>query len=270
MRGRFGTKPKLVKWAYTGVIRPKLTYACMNWCNSIVHEYQKVELRKLDRLACRAAATIGRTTPQAALNLILDITPLHLHIQELALSAYARLGPVLGVPWQTENAGRYTPHLWYLNTLLEKLSLELPDTDACQEEIYDRHFQINYDSFDGTRKHRQHSEYTIYTDGSKTKHGSGAGFAVYYKKECIESRAFSLPQGCTVFQAEIPAIGTAAEYLLGSFSPKYVKFLSDSQAALLALANHRFTAQTVLDTARALDLSDRSYSQASMGQGTLG
>jgi AraC-like DNA-binding protein len=32
-----------------------------------------------------------------------------------------------------------------------------------------------------------------------------------------------------------------------------VKFLSDSQAALLALANHRFTAQTVLDTARALE-----------------
>ena len=25
MRGTFNTKPKLVKWAYTGVVRPKLT-----------------------------------------------------------------------------------------------------------------------------------------------------------------------------------------------------------------------------------------------------
>ena len=73
MRGTFGTKTKLVKWAYTGVIRPKLTYACMAWNSGLVFNYQKKELNQLDRLACRAAVTIDRTTPQAALNIILDI-----------------------------------------------------------------------------------------------------------------------------------------------------------------------------------------------------
>jgi hypothetical protein len=100
MRGTFGTKPKLVKWAYTGVVRPKLTYVCMTWSNGLIFDYQMKELKKLDRLACREAVTLNRTTPQAALNLMLDITPIHLHIQELAIAAFARLEPVLGHPWR--------------------------------------------------------------------------------------------------------------------------------------------------------------------------
>lgn len=33
VRHTFGPKPKLVKWVYTGVIRPKLLYACQAWAN---------------------------------------------------------------------------------------------------------------------------------------------------------------------------------------------------------------------------------------------
>ena len=29
LRGMHAPKPKLSKWAYTGVVRPKLLYACM-------------------------------------------------------------------------------------------------------------------------------------------------------------------------------------------------------------------------------------------------
>ena len=36
MRGTFATKPKLVKWAYTGVIRPKLTF--FNWADGQFYE----------------------------------------------------------------------------------------------------------------------------------------------------------------------------------------------------------------------------------------
>ena len=187
MRGTFNTKPKLVKWAYTGVVRPKLTYASIAWCNGLFYEYQNKELYKLDRLACRAMATLSKTTPQAALNIMFDLVPLHLHIQELAISAYNRLEAVIGVPWEPVNRTKKAPHLWYLKQLLDKYCLTLPATDACQENIWDRNFVINTDSFDGTRKHRQHSEYTIYTDGSKTSGGVGAGFVVYYRKELIHT-----------------------------------------------------------------------------------
>ena len=32
-------KPKLIKWIYTGVIRPKLTYACLIWGNKMNTKY---------------------------------------------------------------------------------------------------------------------------------------------------------------------------------------------------------------------------------------
>ena len=35
LRGMHAPKPKLSKWAYTGVVRPKLLYACMTWGNAI-------------------------------------------------------------------------------------------------------------------------------------------------------------------------------------------------------------------------------------------
>ena len=136
MRGTFNTKPKLVKWAYTGVIRPKLTYASIAWCNGLIYDYQSKELSKLDRLACRVMATHTRTTSQAALNIMFDLTPLHLHIQELAISAYNRLEAVIGMPWEPVSKTKKAPHLWYLNQLLNNYCLNLPATDACQENIW--------------------------------------------------------------------------------------------------------------------------------------
>ena len=35
LRGMQAPKPKLSKWAYTGVVRPKLLYACMTLGNAI-------------------------------------------------------------------------------------------------------------------------------------------------------------------------------------------------------------------------------------------
>jgi len=36
LRGTFGPKPKLIKWAYEGIVRPKMTYACLAWGHEIV------------------------------------------------------------------------------------------------------------------------------------------------------------------------------------------------------------------------------------------
>ena len=56
------------------------------------------------------------------------------------------------------------------------------EDDRCDTTIYDRFSRINTDSFDGNPKHIQMAETTIYTDGSKTDHGVGAGFVMYHIK----------------------------------------------------------------------------------------
>ena len=45
-------KLKLIKWIYTGVIRPKLTYACLIWGNKINTKILNEKLNSLNRLAC--------------------------------------------------------------------------------------------------------------------------------------------------------------------------------------------------------------------------
>ena len=55
--------------------------------------------------------------------------------------------------------------------------------DRCDITIYDRFTKINMGSFDSKPIHIQKAETTIYTDGSKTDRGVGAGSIT--KKEYI-------------------------------------------------------------------------------------
>jgi ribonuclease HI len=70
-----------------------------------------------------------------------------------------------------------------------------------------------------------------YTDGSKMKEGTGAGF---FGQSVKRRLSFSLGRHTTVFQAEIFAI-LACVYETFNRSEKYISICSDSQAALKAL-----------------------------------
>ena len=108
-------------------------------------------------------------------------------------------------------------------------------------------FKINRDSFDGTSKHRQLSQYNVYTDGSVLDDRTGSGLAIYRAGKEIASEHFRLPDGSTVFQAEITAIAKGAEALLkmDRRDIKYVKFFVDSQAAIQAVGNAFISSRAV-------------------------
>ena len=121
--------------------------------------------------------------------------------------------------------------------------------DRCDITIYDRFTKINTDSFDGKPIHIQKAETTIYTDGSKTNHGVGAGFVIYHKNKRIHAESIHMPDTSTVFQAEIEAISHACQYALANpqeLNIKYIKILSDSQPAIKALNKPRIKSQSVL------------------------
>ena len=65
----------------------------------------------------------------------------------------------------------------------------------------------------------------IYTDGSKTHDGIGAGFAVYQMNTShisfylIHSASYKLPPYATVFQAEVEAINQEARFTLDITKP---------------------------------------------------
>ena len=130
-----------------------------------------------------------------------------------------------------------------------KRQIKKTEDDRCDVTIYDRFSYINTDSFDGNPKHIQKAETTIYTDGSKTDSGVGAGFVIYHRNKRIHAESIHTTDTSTVFQAEIEAISHACQYTLANLKElniNYIKILSDSQAAIKALNKPRITSQSVL------------------------
>ena len=71
----------------------------------------------------------------------------------------------------------------------------------------------------------QKAETTIYTDGSKTDQGVGAGFVIYHKNRRIHAESIHMPDTSTVFQAEIEAISHACQYVLANLKELNINYI---------------------------------------------
>ena len=138
LRGLHAPKPKLSKWAYTGVVRLKLLYACMTWGNSVNTIQQLKKLKALDRLAIRSTTTITRNTPQASVEITIDLMSIKLMIQKTGISAYIRLRGQLPVPFQVQRQ-MVTPHLQCWENLINDYNIKTPVTDTCNTRVWEKH-----------------------------------------------------------------------------------------------------------------------------------
>ena len=198
--------------------------------------------------------TTTRSTPQASLEILYNIPPLDIHLQEIGLTTYARLQSQLGKPWHSKSTFKL-PHITYWSNMLRDAVIEVED-DRCNLTNWDKKYHTILSSFTNNRLSVKPSEYTVYTDGSKTDNGTGAGFVIYKKRERIHTNSFSLPESSTVFQAEIVAIYQAMLQLIrisANQKISYVKILCDSQAAILALDAKHIKSKTVQKTIEALN-----------------
>ena len=99
VRHTFGPKPKLVKWVY---IQSKLLYACQAWADKMSDKHIK-KMQRLDRLTTTATAPNQRSPPQqATLEIMFDIAPIDLLIEQLGAASFLRtktnLQPYSGTP----------------------------------------------------------------------------------------------------------------------------------------------------------------------------
>ena len=77
--------------------------------------------------------------------------------------------------------------------------------------------------------------FCIFTDGSKSDDGVGSAFVVYDHSVELCHRIFSLPDYCSVFQAELLALKKALEFLLEKWPSISVRIYSDSLSSLMAI-----------------------------------
>ena len=81
-----GIKPSMMKWIYTAMIRPIMTYACVSWAGGLNKKYLVMKLSKVQRLACLMISSAFPGIPTDALEILLNITS----IEEFLLAEAVR------------------------------------------------------------------------------------------------------------------------------------------------------------------------------------
>ncbi|XP_063362872.1 uncharacterized protein LOC134651701 [Cydia amplana] len=184
-----------------------------------------------------------RVLPTAALEALLGLPPLHLFIQQEALAAAVRL--------KKSNLWRppRVPHTEILYEAIGREPLIEAVTDRIPKQfVFDKKYkiQLHEEPHEGLNPR----ELRIFTDGSKTRSGTGAG--VFSEDLNIH---ISTPLGAhnTVFQAECMGIIMAAHAIVSREVLDYpIRILSDSRSVLQALQSYTLTSGLIYECHKAL------------------
>ena len=260
----WGPAPHLVKWLFEGMIRPAFSYGCHIWGRVTSSKGFQEKARKLHRLALLPMSPVRSKCPTAGLEIIAGLLPLELYIEKTSIQTYLRIQHLLP-NWDGIGRGNLRGHIFWLKKLT--LPLNLPNTNL-QDKINPitsptLNCPCNMEDFQ-TPTTNQQNTILIYTDGSKTNHGLGAGVAIFQadsnnKFQPIITKSYHLPAYSTVFQAEVEAINHGAILALeitnkttnnlnkyGDLSHHTFHFISDSKASLQAVHKRTTDSKTVL------------------------
>jgi ribonuclease HI len=224
---RWGMRPGMVHWLYVAVILPILTYGCLVWWRAGRTKSNLQTLARVQRLACIGITGALRSTPTAGMEVILHLLPLDLHLKSVAAGGAIRLRES-GL-WKQTDYG-HGAVLSDFPAIPESIDYATPLID----------FGVNYSvripdrsAWNG-RPGMGGGAIAVFADGSKMGLGTGAGI---YSGKLGLSCSFRLPDGCSVFQAEVLAVCEAAKAIAQRELPRSrVVLYSDSRAALGALA----------------------------------
>lgn len=253
----WGLKPQIGQWLYVSVIRPRITYGALVWWGKAQQSTVATKLASLQRLACLITTGAFKSTPTAALEILLRLPPLDLYLKaEATLAAYRLINTD---NWKKGNHGY--GHTLIQNDVESNSVLAMRSDLMITEYCFDHSFEIQI----GTRQDwsskqipkRLQNHLIWFTDGSRDGTHSGAGV---YSTSPRTELSFSLGRYTTVFQAEIYAIQACAQKSLEKgYKDKNLLILSDSQAALKALDSHQYNSKLVWDCLQTLQtLSQRN------------
>lgn len=229
----WGLSPTAISWIYSAVIKPILSHGSLVWWPRVEVKWSKGRLDKLQRLACLCMTGAKNTVSSLALEALLNIPPLDLHIKSIAFNAAFNLK--INGCWSSSEEKGHTS----IAKLL-KCDEILMRSDQMKKLIMpENHFgwiipereewlgdNCLYPPRDGI---------ICYTDGSKNDSSSGAGVFCEYLRF-----SDSIPTGeiATVHQTEIFAISVMCTKLeerpcVG----EKITICTDSQSAIEALSS---------------------------------
>ena len=194
----WGPRPKYMLWLYKSVIRPRITYGAFVWTKAVEKESNIKKLRSLQRLGLLMVAPARKGTPTRALEILYEVEPLHLHIKYIAMTTFLRIGAeCTWLPKNNKNLG----HIAYTKKLLPNSLLEV----KLDKKKFHRNWNLPYKVEIGDGKlpnwcpMSMTSDWACFTDGSLLDDKSGAGAALYKRKDSNPNVCST----CTLAQPEL-------------------------------------------------------------------
>jgi hypothetical protein len=81
----------MAHWPYTRVIRPSISYGALEWWFKVTQKTTKTQLGRIKRMTCLAITGLSNRPPTAAIEVLLNLTPLDLLIMAKTRFALYRL-----------------------------------------------------------------------------------------------------------------------------------------------------------------------------------
>ena len=215
----WGLRHEALKTIYTGAVLPLLLYEAPVWGKALAKDSYKRKLIRVQRLINIRTAKAYRTVSNEALCIINGITPTDIKIAETAQL--------------------------YLTTRRNKTQRDQPisTTNLPLKIDYDTHpkdWPRPADTVQIT-ENQEETSINIYTDGSKSSLGVGAGVATFIHNELIHQSMFKLHSNCLHNQAEQLAIVKAIEIIqelqIAGNVPRKITIHTDSKITLQSIMN---------------------------------
>ena len=239
-----GLRPSVLYWMYKAIVRPILCYGCMLWSHKTETNVVDKKLTQVQRLACLSVTGVMTSTPTAALEILLSLSPISLFVKQQARMTVARL--FRSGHWLA--SGRSMGHAGILVDLISKFrEIEMPSDHMDAVFRFDKNFETNVPNrseWDNGRLPLA-GDLAVFTDGSKMDEGTGAGI---YCEEMGLKVSIPLGTSATVFQSETLAISKCCCILMErQVKEKKIVIYSDSESTIKALSSCKLSAKTVLE-----------------------
>ena len=215
----WGIKRSVMKWIYTAMIRPSMSYACVSWASGLNKKYLVRKLTKVQRLAFLMISSAFPGTPAGALEILLNITPIEeFLLTEAVRGSYRITVSGLGHVNRVGSFGKTKSHVDVCNEARKFLPLlQMPADRIRKTKLFERNFEcqiMNKKNAIRFESVPNQNTVKVYTDGSNLDGRVGAGFYAEYPNNFPKQSFFHLGIYSTVFQAEVLAISEVAKNLL--------------------------------------------------------
>jgi hypothetical protein len=189
-----GLRPNIVHWLYTRVIRSFILIGALVWWPKVTHKTTKIQLGRIQRMACLAVTGAMKSTHTAAMEVLLNLTPLNLLIMaETRMTLYR-----LHMFKQPADLNTETALLSIWKNVSDPI-LDMRSDHTIPVYNYSKIFNVIIDMDYWRNKDRELNKDTLiwFTDGSRTD--LGTGFGVYGLKP-NKSDSFLLGKFTSVFE----------------------------------------------------------------------